>query len=146
MTGPALIKAGFVGNPVEIDRLGLPTAPSATPAGKGDAADFRRALETAQGTPATVASHPPGIVSGLKFSQHAVDRMQARGIRFEPETLRMIEGAVDRARAKGSRDTLVLTDSSALVVSAKNNTVVTVMDRASMKESVFTNIDSTVFA
>ena len=52
--------------------------------------------------------------------------------------------AVDKAAAKGSKNTLLLTDSSALIVSVKDRTVVTVMDKHAMKENVFTNIDSTV--
>ena len=47
-----------------------------------------------------------------------------------------------RAEAKGSRDSLVLLDELALVVSVRNHTVVTAMDEASRKEHVFTNIDS----
>lgn len=82
--------------------------------------------------------------SGLKFSNHAVDRMQMRGIRFTPEQMSKIEGAVGKAQAKGARETLLLTDNAALIVSIKDKTVVTVMDKASLKENVFTNIDSTV--
>lgn len=82
--------------------------------------------------------------SSLKFSTHAVERMRSRGISYAPEMMKNIEAAVQKAAAKGSKDTLVLTDESALIVSVKNNTVVTVMDRAAMKENVFTNIDSTV--
>lgn len=81
---------------------------------------------------------------GLKFSSHAIERMRSRGISYQPEMMKSIEGAVQKAAAKGSKDTLVLAGDSALIVSVKNNTVVTVMDRASMKENVFTNIDSTV--
>jgi flagellar operon protein len=33
---------------------------------------------------------------------------------------------------------------SALIVSVKNKTVVTVMDKTALKENVFTNIDSTI--
>jgi flagellar operon protein len=55
-----------------------------------------------------------------------------------------IEGAVQKAAAKGSKDALILSGDKALIVSVKNNTVVTVMDRAAMKDNVFTNIDSTV--
>lgn len=80
----------------------------------------------------------------LKFSNHAVDRMQARGIRFSPEEMAKIEGAVSKAAGKGAKETLLLTDNSALIVSVKDNTVVTVMDKAALKENVFTNIDSTV--
>ncbi len=81
---------------------------------------------------------------GLKFSQHSVERMHSRGIRFSPEEMQAIENGVQKALAKGSKNSLVLTDKNALIVSTKNNTVVTVMDRAAMKENVFTNIDSTV--
>jgi flagellar operon protein len=55
-----------------------------------------------------------------------------------------IEGAVNKAAAKGAKDTLLLTDASALIVSVKDKTVVTVMDKAQLKDNVFTNIDSTV--
>ena len=66
--------------------------------------------------------------SPLKFSNHAIDRMQARGIRFSPEEMTKIEGAVNKAASKGAKDTLLLTDNNALIVSVKDNTVVTVMD------------------
>jgi flagellar operon protein len=82
--------------------------------------------------------------SKLKFSNHAIERMQSRGISFSPEEMGKIEGAIGKAAAKGAKDTLLLTDNSALIVSVKDNTIVTVMDKASLKENVFTNIDSTV--
>lgn len=87
-----------------------------------------------------------GGTEGLKFSAHAVDRMKSRGISFAPDVMKGIESAVSRAAAKGSKDTLVLTGDNALIVSVKNNTVVTVMDKNAMRENVFTNIDSTVIA
>lgn len=82
--------------------------------------------------------------TGLKFSGHAVERMQTRGIHYSQEMLRRIEQAVEKAAQKGAKETLVVTDDSAMIVAVKNNTVVTVMDKANMKENVFTNIDSTV--
>ena len=85
-----------------------------------------------------------GGAESLKFSAHAVDRMKSRGISFAPEVMKGIESAVSRAAAKGSKDTLVLTGDNALIVSVKNNTVVTVMDKNAMRDNVFTNIDSTV--
>lgn len=81
---------------------------------------------------------------GIKFSNHAIERMQTRGISYNPERLQQLDNAVKKAAAKGSKDTLVLMDDSALIVSVKNNTVVTVMDKNALKENVFTNIDSTV--
>ncbi|MCB9086474.1 MAG: hypothetical protein H6624_19190 [Bdellovibrionaceae bacterium] len=80
----------------------------------------------------------------LKFSGHAIDRMRNRGISYGPEALAKLNQAVEKAAAKGAKETLVLTDNSALIVSVKNNTVVTVMDKGALKDNVFTNIDSTV--
>jgi len=80
----------------------------------------------------------------LKFSNHAIERMQFRGISYSPQELTRLSEAVQKAAAKGSKDTLVLMDQSALIVSVKNNTVVTVMDKNALKENVFTNIDSTI--
>lgn len=80
----------------------------------------------------------------LQFSNHALERMSRRQIHFTPEQITKIEQAMQRATEKGSKEALVLTDDSALIVSLKNSTVITVMDKASMKENVFTNIDSTV--
>jgi flagellar operon protein len=80
----------------------------------------------------------------LKFSNHAIERMQSRGISYSPDEMTRLGEAVKKAAAKGSKDTLVLMDSSALIVSVKNNTVVTVMDKNALKENVFTNIDSTI--
>lgn len=108
-------------------------------AGPSFANTFREALGKGQ-------LHQPGIVvdSGLKFSNHAVERMHTRGIRFTPEQLHRIGTGARKAASKGAKETLVLMDDSALIVSQKNNTVVTVMDKAALKENVFTNIDSTV--
>lgn len=82
--------------------------------------------------------------SGIKFSNHAIDRMRSRGISFKPEDMSKLNEAVDRAASKGSKDSLILMNDSALIVSVKNRTVVTVMDKTALKENVFTNIDSTI--
>ena len=102
-------------------------------------------------TPASAALRAPlvsdeakSLTDQLKFSGHAIDRMKSRGISFAPEELKNIQEAVMKAASKGSKDTLVLSGESALIVSVKNNTVVTVMDKALMKDNVFTNIDSTI--
>jgi flagellar operon protein len=85
-----------------------------------------------------------GAAQGIKFSNHAVERMQTRGVSFNKQDIDRLNEAVDRAAAKGSKDTLVLMNDAALIVSVKNKTVVTVMDKAALKENVFTNIDSTI--
>ena len=83
-------------------------------------------------------------LDGVKFSNHAVERMMSRGINFSPEDMNRLNEAVQKAAAKGSKDSLVLMNDSALIVSVKNKTVVTVMDKNALKENVFTNIDSTI--
>lgn len=80
----------------------------------------------------------------IKFSNHAVERMIHRGIKFSQDDLNNLNKAVQKADLKGAKDTLVLLNDSALIVSVKNKTVVTVMDKNALKENVFTNIDSTV--
>ncbi len=87
---------------------------------------------------------PTAASDGIKFSNHAVERMQSRGISFNKDDMGRLNDAVGRAAAKGSKDTLVLMKDAALIVSVKNKTVVTVMDQAALKENVFTNIDSTI--
>lgn len=82
----------------------------------------------------------------LRFSQHAQSRMESRGIQLAPEQMARVEQAVAQLDAKGSRDSLVLIDQTAMVVSVKNHTVVTVVDRNSLKDNVFTNIDSAIIA
>jgi len=81
----------------------------------------------------------------LKFSAHAKSRLVSRGIDLNPEDLVKLQQAVDKAGQKGSRESLILSDKGAFVVSVKNNTVITAVDKESLKDNVFTNIDSTVW-
>ena len=87
-----------------------------------------------------------GQSSAVRFSRHAQERMASRGIAMSPEQLTRLNQAVSSVEAKGSRDSLVLLDENALVVSVKNQTVVTVVDREALKGNVFTNIDSAIIA
>ena len=80
----------------------------------------------------------------LKFSAHAMQRLNDRKIQLDESTLSRVSDAVDRAAAKGIEDSLVLTRDAALIVSVKNRTVVTAMDRESLSGNVFTNIDGAV--
>lgn len=80
----------------------------------------------------------------VKFSHHADQRLAQRGIQLAPEQLRQIGGAIDKAAAKGAKDSLILFQDMAFIVNIKNRTVVTAMDGASMNDHVFTKIDSTI--
>jgi flagellar operon protein len=83
-------------------------------------------------------------IQGVKFSQHAQDRLRARNINFSANDLANLEGAVNNVAQKGGKESLVMMGDAALVVSIKNRTVVTAMDRSQMQGNVFTNIDSAV--
>ncbi|KYZ77620.1 flagellar protein [Anaerosporomusa subterranea] len=83
-------------------------------------------------------------LTDVKFSQHAKERLQVRNIKLGQAELAKLTAAVDKAAAKGARESLVLMDNVALVVSVKNRTVITAVDGASLKDNVFTNIDSAV--
>jgi flagellar operon protein len=85
-------------------------------------------------------------VSGLKFSGHAIQRIERRGIDMGAPTLVRLEAGVARAASKGSRDSVVFVDGTAFVVSVRNKTVITAVDSEHMREHVFTNIDSAVIA
>lgn len=78
----------------------------------------------------------------LKFSAHAQKRMESRNIEILPDELEKIEAGVEKLRKKGCRDSIILSQDKAYVVSVKNNTVVTIVDEANLKENIFTNIDS----
>jgi flagellar operon protein len=82
----------------------------------------------------------------VRFSAHALQRLQKRGIDVDGTMLARLQGGVGRAAAKGARDSLVLVDDTAFVVSVPNRTVITAVDREHMREQVFTNIDSAVIA
>lgn len=80
----------------------------------------------------------------VKLSLHAQERLRARGITLSETDLQQLAGAVDTVAQKGGKESLIMMKDAALVVSVKNRTVVTAMDRAGMKGNVFTNIDSAV--
>lgn len=80
----------------------------------------------------------------MKVSKHATERMQLRDISITESEWDLITTKVNEAKSKGVNQPLVLLDHAALIVSARNNTVITAMDRNETKEQVFTNIDGTI--
>ena len=83
-------------------------------------------------------------VNKPKISKHAQLRMKEREIKFDDKKWSEIASKMKEAKAKGVTDSLVLTDQAALVVSIKNHTVVTVMNRQEADSQVFTNINGTI--
>lgn len=84
-------------------------------------------------------------IAGVKFSQHALQRLNSRKIQLDSSQLDKLGQAIEKAAQKGAKESLVLmNDSLAFVVSVKNKTVITAMDGTAIKDNVFTNIDSAV--
>jgi flagellar operon protein len=125
-------------NPALVPPVGAPAAPA----------------RSGQPTPGTAAKpNGPSFAEvlgekagALQLSGHAKARIERRGIELGSDTLARLQHGVDRAAAKGSRESVVFVDDVAFVVSVKARTVITAVDRASMREHVFTNIDSAVIS
>jgi flagellar operon protein len=114
-----------VGHPVEIPPTSAPS--------------FRSVFENAsQAQPSTA----PSSTEQLKFSAHAMQRLQSRNISLTSDDVTKMNAMADKAAAKGAKNSLFIVRDVAMVVSIKNRTVITAVDSDSMKENVFTNIDS----
>ncbi|QDQ01736.1 flagellar protein [Lysinibacillus fusiformis] len=80
----------------------------------------------------------------LKVSKHAHERIIERNIAITEQEWQVVSDKVFEAHSKGVKQPLVLMDQAALIVSAKNATVITAMDRTEAKQQLFTNIDGTI--
>jgi flagellar operon protein len=80
----------------------------------------------------------------VNFSKHARERLHSRGIELSNSKLTEISQAIDKAAMKGSRETLILDDNAAYLVSIPNRTVVTAFGKENLREGVVTAIDSAI--
>lgn len=83
-------------------------------------------------------------IEKLKFSNHALKRIEERNIELSEEDYALLNDAVSRAEQKNAKEVLVLLRDIAFIVNVKNKTVITVVDGESRREHVFTNIDGAV--
>lgn len=133
-------------NPVPNPALLPPSATAATGAGGSPSASPSRAQPSAARPFADVLGEATKGAEALRFSKHAMERVQRRRIPLDAATLDRLQSGVGRIAAKGARDSLVLVDGTAFVVSVNNRTVITAVGAEQMREHVFTNIDSAVIA
>lgn len=126
-----MVEQIFLPNPIQPVRTDRPQ-PRKPIAGQTENSAFARVLD--EKLPS----------QGVKFSQHAQERLKARNITLSANDLANLEGAVNSVARKGGKESLVMMKDAALVVSIKNRTVVTALDKAQMQGNVFTNIDSAV--
>ena len=69
-------------------------------------------------------------------------RLQSRNITLSADDMKKLSAMADKAAAKGAKQSLFMMRDVAMVVSIKNRTVITAVDQNSMRDNVFTNIDS----
>jgi len=140
LTGPLTPSGapGAAGGARRSGPAGARGAPGGAPAGSGPS--FADALDR------VTRGAQAGKADDLRFSKHALARVHRRGIELDPSTLGRLSEGVNRAAGKGARDSLVLVDGTAFVVSVNNRTVITAVGSEHMKDNVFTNIDSAVIA
>lgn len=81
---------------------------------------------------------------GLQFSKHAESRIRQRGIEVSEDLMADLNQAVQKAREKGAKDTVIIGAQGAFIVNVPNNIVVTTITEQEMKNNIFTNIDSAV--
>ncbi len=84
--------------------------------------------------------------SEVKFSKHAVNRLNDRNIELTNDQMMRLKEGARAAGEKGIKDSLILIDQLAFIVNVPNHTVVTAMDQTENDSNVFTNIDGAVIA
>ncbi len=80
----------------------------------------------------------------LRFSLHALERMNQRGIALSQSDLERMQNAIETAAGKGSRSSLVLMNENAFVISVPNRTVITALEGEALRDQIVTQIDSAV--
>lgn len=83
-------------------------------------------------------------VQQVKVSKHAQQRLEERNIHIDQQQWQVIGEKMDEAKQKGITDSLVIMNQATLLVSTKNNTVVTAMGRDEATSRIFTNINGTI--
>jgi len=87
-----------------------------------------------------------GELEKVKFSSHALKRLESRNINITNAELSKLQNALEKAEAKGAKDSLIMMNDTAFIANIPNRTIITALDVKESKENVFTNIDSVVFA
>lgn len=82
--------------------------------------------------------------SEVKFSKHALDRLNARQIDLSDQEIDRLNDGVSQASKKGVRDALILMDDKVFIASVENKTIITAALEDQLKDNVFTNIDGAV--
>ncbi len=128
-----------------IGRLPLPGLGETAASGRPSRSRTDRGKGTGPGNKndfATVLEQQRSRAREINFSAHARQRLEDRSIELGPEEVGKLARAVDKAAEKGCRASLLLYGDMAFVAGVDSRTIITALDGQSMKEHVFTNIDS----
>ncbi len=82
--------------------------------------------------------------TAVKVSKHAQQRLIDRNIHISDARWQEISQKMNEAKGKGITDAIVVTDDTSLVVSTKNNTVVTALTNEEASNQIFTNINGAI--
>jgi flagellar operon protein len=80
----------------------------------------------------------------IKVSSHANRRLSERNITLNDRDLQSLSKAMDKAKEKGAKESLMIYKDMAFIASIRNRTLITAMDPKNSNEKIFTNIDSAV--
>jgi flagellar operon protein len=128
---------------------GFPNAQTGAAEGSPIDSPFARELQSllAQNTATAEGTNTVGdttITGKISFSKHALSRIEERGIDINEETIARLTRSLNMAKAKNCSESLMLIDGDAFLVSVNSGKVITAMPEDDIRDSIFTNIDSTV--
>lgn len=78
----------------------------------------------------------------VNISNHAIQRMNERGIRLNNKDIENLNTAINELEEKGAKESLILYKDLAFIASITNRTIITSMNNSEV--SIVTNIDSTM--
>jgi flagellar operon protein len=78
----------------------------------------------------------------VNISNHAIQRMNERGIRLNNKDIESLNTAINELEEKGAKESLILYKDVAFIASITNRTIITSMNNSEV--SIVTNIDSTM--
>lgn len=128
---------------LQISRGGLPLRPDQI-RGAQWRSDQKKSgqVQESQGSFNEILNQKIAEQSKLKFSAHAVKRMHERNMQPSANELERLNEGFEKARENGAQSSLILVDEMAYVVSVKNQTVITALDKNAAQGNLFSNIDS----
>ncbi|MEO1783549.1 TIGR02530 family flagellar biosynthesis protein [Thermodesulfobium sp. 4217-1] len=83
-------------------------------------------------------------LGSVNLSNHASKRLESRGINLNSQDISRMNDAMEKLSKKGSKESLVLMDNKAFVVNPNSKTIITAVSQDSLKDNIFTNIDSAI--